>query len=78
MNLNKATLPSSTLYNASGRDYPDLSELCGLVHPYCRSLNYGQLGGLVNLNCISVNYCQLGGVSVTAASAPVINVYCII
>lgn len=49
-------LPNSSLFNASGRAYPDVSVLGGRVNPYCVSVRGG----------------SFRGVSGTSASAPVI------
>ena len=39
-------LPSSTLFNSTGRAYPDLAALGGQVNPYCVSSRGGSFGGV--------------------------------
>lgn len=54
---NKAgVLPSSSLFNSSGRAYPDVAALGGQVNPYCVAIRGG----------------SFGGVSGTSASCPVV------
>lgn len=40
------SLPSSTLYNATGRAYPDIAALGGQVNPYCVAIRGGSFGGV--------------------------------
>jgi len=42
----KNVLPASTLYNAKGRGYPDVSALAGQVNPYCVAVKTGSFGGV--------------------------------
>jgi tripeptidyl-peptidase-1 len=53
-----ATLPDSSLYNNTGRGYPDVSALGGQVNSYC--VAYGGKGS------------KFGGVAGTSASSPVV------
>jgi tripeptidyl-peptidase-1 len=50
-------LPASTLYNAGGRGYPDVSALGGQTNPYCVAVKGGS---------------SFGGVAGTSASCPVV------
>jgi tripeptidyl-peptidase I len=51
------SLPKSSLYNSTGRGYPDVSALGGQVNPYCVAIRGGT---------------SFGGVAGTSASAPVV------
>jgi len=50
-------LPPSTMYNATGRGYPDISALGGQINPYCVSIHGGS---------------KFEGVAGTSASCPVV------
>lgn len=50
-------LPSSSLYNSTGRGYPDVAALGGQTNPYCVSTSGGS---------------KFGGVAGTSASCPVV------
>ncbi len=50
-------LPSASLFNSTGRGYPDVSALGGQVNPYCVAIKGGS---------------SFGGVAGTSASCPVV------
>jgi len=39
-------LPASTMFNSSGRAYPDIAALGGSVNPYCVAIRGGSFGGV--------------------------------
>jgi tripeptidyl-peptidase-1 len=67
-------LPSSTLYNATGRAYPDIVALGGEVNPYCISVRGGSFGGVAGTSAscpvAAGIFAQLNNVRLAARKAP--------
>lgn len=63
-------LPSSALFNATGRGYPDVSALGGQVNPYCVSYRGGTLGGVAGTSAscpvVAGIFAQLNNVRLAA------------
>jgi len=70
---NAGVLPSSTLFNATGRAYPDVSALGGQTNPYCVAYSGGSYGGVAGTSAscpvVAGIFAQLNNVRLAAGKS---------
>jgi tripeptidyl-peptidase I len=66
-------LPDSSLYNATGRGYPDVAALGGQTNPYCVAYKAGSFGGVAGTSAscpvVSGIFAQLNNVRLAAGKS---------
>lgn len=67
-------LPSSALFNATGRAYPDVAALGGQTNPYCVGYKGGSFGGVAGTSAscpvVAGIFAQLNNVRLASGKAP--------
>lgn len=70
----QGVLPASTLYNATGRAYPDIAALGGQTNPYCVAVSGGSFGGVAGTSAstpvVAGIFAQLNDIRLKAGKAP--------
>lgn len=69
----QGVLPDSSLFNATGRAYPDVSALGGQVNPYCVGIKGGSFGGVAGTSAscpvVAGVFAQLNNVRLAAGKS---------